>query len=294
MRDARIAQLAVLGALAVWGLVALDFEVDPLAAAVTLASALAAQLAGARLAGIAFDARSAAISGLSLTLLLRSDALGWHALAAALAIGSKFALRVRGKHFLNPTNFALVALLLTSEHVWVSPGQWGSGPLLAAALVAGACWVLRGARADATLAFLGAWCAILFGRALWLGDPLAIPLHQLESGALLLFAGFMLSDPRTLPDARPARIGFALAVAALAYVLRFRFFDPNALLYALAAASLFTPLLDALAPGARFAWLGSSADCSLIRENLDESHPTVSNAAPAARPDRGAALSARG
>jgi enediyne biosynthesis protein E5 len=254
MRDPRIAQLGVLGALAAWGSFALDFEIAPLAAAVTLASALAAQLAAARLARIPFDPRSALISGLSLTLLLRGDSLGWHALAAALAIGSKFVLRVRGKHFANPTNFALVALLVATDRVWISPGQWGSGPLLAAALVAGACWVLRGARKDATLAFLGAWCALLFGRALWLADPLAIPLHQLESGALLLFAGFMLSDPRSLPDARPARIAFALLVAGLAYQLRFRFFEPNALLYALALVSPATPLLDRFVPGVRFAW----------------------------------------
>jgi Na+-transporting NADH:ubiquinone oxidoreductase subunit NqrB len=267
MRDARIAQIAVLASLALWGTVALDFEVAPPAAVVTLGSALAAQLAGARLTRVPFDSRSALISGLSLTLLLRSDSLAWHALAAALAIGSKFVLRVRGKHFLNPTNFALVALLLASDHVWISPGQWGSGPLLAAAFVAAGGWVLRSARADATLAFLAAWTALLVGRALAHGDPLAIPLHQLESGALLLFAGFMLSDPRSLPDARPSRIAFALAVAGLAFVLRFRFFEPNAPLYALAAVSCATPLLDRFAPGVRFEW--RSRVPALSKEKLD-------------------------
>ena len=287
MRDPRFAQIAVLGALAAWGLVGLDFEIAPLAAAVTLASALAAQLACARLARIPFDPRSALISGLSLTLLLRSDALAWHALAAALAIGSKFALRVRGKHFANPTNFALVVLLLVTDRVWVSPGQWGSGPLLAAALVAGGGWVLRSARADATLAFLAAWSGLLVARAVWLGDPLAIPQHQLGTGALLLFAGYMLSDPRTLPDARPTRIAFALAVAGLAYVLRFRFFEPNALLYALAAVSCLTPLLDRVAKGVRFEW---RAQASQSKENLDGS---ATHASPAARPDRIAGLPAR-
>jgi len=262
MHDARHAQIAVLASLVALGLLALDFQISPAAAGVTLAAALATQLVAARLTRAAFDARSALISGLSLVLLLRSDALGWHALAALLAIGSKFVLRVRGKHFMNPTNFALVALLLATDRVWISPGQWGSGPLLAAALVAGACWVLPRARGDVTLAFLGAWCALLFGRALWLGDPLAIPLHQLESGALLLFAGFMISDPRSLPDARAARIAFALAVAALAYALRFRLFEPNALLFALAALSPATPLIDHLLPGTRFAWRGAGRAAS--------------------------------
>ena len=46
--------------------------------------------------------------------------------APVLAIGSKFLFRVRGKHLFNPAAFAIVALLLTSDEVWVSPGQWGA------------------------------------------------------------------------------------------------------------------------------------------------------------------------
>ncbi len=285
MRDARHAQIGVLAGLAGWGLVALDLEVTASSAAVTLAAALATQWLASRLTGQRFDPRSALISGLSLVLLLRSDALGWHALAAALAIGSKFVLRIRGKHFLNPTNFALVALLLATDRVWASSGQWGSGPLLAAALVAGACWVLPRARGDATLGFLGAWCALLLGRALSLGDPLAIPLHQLESGALLLFAGFMLSDPRTLPNARAGRIAFALTVAGTAYVLRFKFFEPNALLFALAAVSLLTPFLDRVLAGARFSWPDNS------NARTEDRH--VEAPSPA-RPARGSAALSRG
>ncbi len=285
MRDARHAQIGVLAALAGWGLFALDFEVTPAAAAVTLATALATQFFASRLAGQRFDPRSALISGLSLVLLLRSDALGWHALAAALAIGSKFLLRVRGKHFLNPTNFALAALLLATDRVWVSSGQWGSGPLLAAALVAGACWVLPRARGDATLVFLGAWCALLLQRAFSLGDPLTIPLHQLESGALLLFAGFMLSDPRTLPNARAGRAAFALAVAGVAYLLRFKLFEPNALLFALAGVSLLTPLLDRVLAGTRFSWPDSS---NARTEDRHVEAPSL------ARPARGSALLSRG
>ena len=41
--------------------------------------------------------------------------------------------------------------------------------------------------------------AVLCGRSWWLGEPLAIPLHRLENGALLIFAFFMVSDPKTTP-----------------------------------------------------------------------------------------------
>src|SRR2546426_235169 len=79
---------------------------------------------------------------------------------------------------------------------------------------AGGLVVNRAARADVTWAFLAAHTAFLLGRTLWLGDPLAIPLHRLANGALVLFAFFMISDPRTTPDSRPGRILFAILVAA--------------------------------------------------------------------------------
>ena len=244
----------MLAALAVWGLLALDFEVRPVSAAVLVAVALLTQWFGSRTTGSAFDPRSALISALSLVLLLRTDSLALAAGAALLAVGSKFAIRVGGKHVFNPTNLSLVVLLLASDRVWVSAGQWGSGPIAAAAFVAAAGWVLRSARGDVAVAFVAAWGGLLFGRALWLGDPLAIPLHQLSNGALLLFAGFMISDPRTLPDSRRGRIAFALTVAGLGYVGRFVFYEPNALLFALAASAPLTPFLDRVLPGRRFEW----------------------------------------
>jgi len=47
---------------------------------------------------------------------------------------------------------------------------------------------VSGARSDVTYAFLGFHVALRLGRAWWLGDPLSIPLHQLQNGALVLFA----------------------------------------------------------------------------------------------------------
>ena len=89
---------------------------------------------------------------------------------------------------------------------------------------------------------------------MWLGDPLDIPLHRLSSGALVLFAFFMISDPRTTPDSRAGRIVFAILVAAGAYVVQFRLFQTNPLLWSLAACSLVVPLIDRLLPGRRYDW----------------------------------------
>ena len=90
-------------------------------------------------------------------------------------------------------------MLLTSQ-VWVSPAQWGSKLYFAFFIAcAGGMVIYRAARSDVTYAFLLAYVGILFGRAFWLGDPWTIPLKQLQSGSLLLFAFYMISDPKDDP-----------------------------------------------------------------------------------------------
>lgn len=257
--DPRHWQIAALAGLTGYGLFGLGFDMSPARAGLILASALAAQWALSRLAGIRFDPRSALISALSLCLLLRANALWLLPATALVTVASKFVIRVRGKHVFNPTNFGLVAMALATGQVWTSPGQWGSvaffGFLMACL---GSMVVHRAARSDVTLAFLGSYVLGLFARALWLGDPLAIPLHQLQSGALLLFSFFMISDPRTTPDARPARLLFGVLVAAGALYVQFRLYRPGGPLLALFFLSPLVPLLDRLLPGPRYLWKGDS------------------------------------
>ena len=267
-RDPRHYQIAVLSSLLIWGVVGLDLEVMPAVAGVVLVTALAAQWLGTRLARLPrFDARSALISALSLTLLLRTGSLAVAALAALLASGSKFVIRgpsaggaPGGKHLFNPTAFGIAAVLLLSDRAWVSPGQWGSPALAAFAVACLGCVVVRRAeRSDVTWAFLAFYAAVVFGRALWLGDPLAIPLHQLSSGAFLVFAFFMISDPKTTPDSRPGRVLFALLVALGAGFVHFVLFRPNGLIWSLVALAPLVPMIDRLLPGRAYRWPGRSA-----------------------------------
>jgi Na+-translocating ferredoxin:NAD+ oxidoreductase RnfD subunit len=259
--DPRVYQIATLSGLLLYGTLHLGLEVEPLYAALALATALLTQWGAGRLAGRpAFDPKSAWISGLSLALLLRAGSPLWVVVAAVLAVGSKFVLRYRGKHLFNPTNFGIVATMLASGQVWVSPGQWGSGAWFAFLLAGlGILVVVRSARSDITLAFLGFYSAILLGRAAWLGQPLRIPLHQLESGALLIFAFFMISDPKTTPDSRRGRILFAALVALGAGTVHFVLYRQNGLLLSLAGLSPLVPLLDRLLPGERYAWSGRNS-----------------------------------
>jgi len=114
--------------------------------------------------------------------------------------------------------------------------------------------VNRAARSDVTYAFLTFYLAVLFGRALWLGQPMAIPLHQVESGAFLIFTFFMISDPRTTPDSRAGRVLFALLVALGAGYVHFVLYRPNGLLLSLFFLSPAVPLIDRLLPGSRYVW----------------------------------------
>jgi len=263
-RDPRLYQIACLAGLLAYGVAALGFEMGPARIGVTLAGALVAQAVCGRLAGVPrFDPRSALISGLSLCLLLRTDSLAIAVAASAVTIASKFVLRVRGKHVFNPTNFGVVVMIALCDRAWASAGQWGTGGFFAflmaclGGLVAHRAW-----RSDVAWAFLAAHLSFLFGRAAWLGDPLEIPLHALQSGALLLFTFFMISDPRTTPDAREARIAFGVLVAAGAYYVQFRLFRTNGLLWSLFCLSPLVPLLDRLLPGDRYLWPAPSTGAS--------------------------------
>ncbi len=253
--DPRWYQIGSLALLLAWGLGRLGFDVGAPQVAVTVGTALAVQLLGTTLARLPrFDPKSALISSLSLCLLLRTNALAIAALGAAIAVGSKFLVRVRGKHLFNPTTLAL-ALLYLADLAWISPGQWGSAALLAFLVAClGGLVVFRSSRSDVTLAFLLAWSGLLAARALRLGDPASIPLHQVESGSLLLFAFFMISDPKTTPDSRAGRVVFGALVAAGAYAVQFLLFRTNGLVLSLVALSPLVPLLDLLLPGPRYAW----------------------------------------
>jgi enediyne biosynthesis protein E5 len=261
--DPRLYQIASLSTLLLYGLASLDFDVSLGQIAVTLSTALLMQYAGTRYFKLpSFDPRSPLISALSLCLLLRTNDLAVTALASFIAIGSKFVVRWKEKHLFNPTNLALV-VVLASGMGWISPGQWGQVAWFGFVVAClGSLVVTRAARADVTMAFLTFYVGLLFTRSIWLGDPLTILLHQIESGSLLIFAFFMISDPKTTPDSRCGRIVYALIVALAALYIQFGLFKPNGPLWGLIACALLVPLLDYLLPASRYDWSKPSTDHS--------------------------------
>jgi Na+-transporting NADH:ubiquinone oxidoreductase subunit NqrB len=256
LSDPRYYQIIVLSGLLGFGVFALDFGIHWYNAVTIIITAQVTQFVCMRLAGITrFDPWSAAITSLSLTLLLRTDVLTIAMLAAVIAISSKFLVRVRGKHIFNPANVALVTLMFCSDQAWVSSGQWGSAAVGAFSLACLGFLVLtRAKRAETTIAFLSCFAALLIGRALWLGDPLSIPFHQLQNGALLIFSFFMISDPKTTPNTAVGRIIYGALVASVAYTIQFVLYEPNAPIIALILCAPLVPLFDWCMRGQIYRW----------------------------------------
>jgi Na+-transporting NADH:ubiquinone oxidoreductase subunit NqrB len=274
LRDPRAYQIAVLASLLGYGVSVLDFEIRAEVAFAIAVCALGAQAAIAAATGARLEQRSALISTLSLCLLLRTTSIEIAAFAAFVAIGSKFALRANGKHIFNPTAFGLAVTMLLFDAAWVSGGQWGTAPIAALWIAGlGSLVVRRAERSDVTWAFLGSYLALLFGRALWLGDPLTIPLHAVSNGAFLIFAFFMISDPRTTPNSRVGRVAFAALVAAFAMTLRFGFYGTNALLWSLVICAPLVPWIDRLSSGDRYRWTQSTDGGH--RDEQEHNHPGV-------------------
>jgi len=253
--DPRWYQIAMLSALLAYGTFGLGFGLGAPRIAATIGTALATQYLCTRLWRLPrFDPLSALISGIGLCTLLRTNGIAATGIAAAIAIASKFILRWRGKHLYNPTNLALVVMLVAGAG-WISPGQYGHVAFVALLMVClGLTVVCKAGRADVTLAFLGTYAAILFGRSLWMGEPLTIPLHRLQSGLLLQFAFNMISDPRTTPDARAGRLLFGALVALGAGFVQFMLFRTNGPVWSLAACTLLVPALDRWLAGPRHQW----------------------------------------
>ena len=254
--DPRLYQIAFLATLLTIGVLARDFSLRPEQMLLAFAAGIAAQLMWLR----ALDIRqagllSALVTCFGLSVLVRADSLWVHPLVAALAVSSKFLIRANGKHLFNPANLGVIVALALLPGAWISPGQWGADLAYAVLFVAlGSIVTRRARRWDISWTFLAAYLGLIAARVACLGQNWGVWQHQLENGALLLFAFFMISDPMTLPDSGKARVAYAFIVAALAYCWQFVLYRPNGLVWALFLAAPLTPLLDRWLPGTKFRW----------------------------------------
>ncbi|MEO0855115.1 MAG: RnfABCDGE type electron transport complex subunit D, partial [Cyanobacteria bacterium J06648_11] len=157
----------------------------------------------------------------------------------------------------HPANFGIIAVVALTSDAWVSPGQWGTDAWLMLAFAGAGGMVLRCVgRWDTSAAFLGTYALLVSVRNIWLGWGWDAIAHHLSSGSLLLFALFMLTDPRSIPNARTGRVLWAATIACVSFLLGFVFYVQAAPFWALFAIAPLTPLFDRQWPAPRFTWSG--------------------------------------
>jgi enediyne biosynthesis protein E5 len=165
---------------------------------------------------------SAYISGISVGMLIRSPAFWPYALCSAIAVTSKYVLRLEGRHLWNPSNFGIVAMLvLAADAVASLSVQWGN-TLLPMVVV----WAFGGViihslgRLHVTATYVASFLAFASLRAVVTGHPWLSEVAPLTGPMYQLFIFFMITDPKT--SVRPVwgQCLVAFLVAAVESVFR--------------------------------------------------------------------------
>jgi len=177
---------------------------------------------------------SSYITGISVGILLRSPAFWPFALCSLLSITSKYALRIRGRHIWNPSNFGICAMLfLAAQSVASLSIQWGNNfGSLAVIWALGSIILWRARRFHISLTYVLSFIALSFLRSWITGDPWQSEISPITGPMYQLFIFFMITDPKTTVRSRKGQcfVAFFVAVAELLLRLNSCVFAP---LYAL-------------------------------------------------------------
>jgi Na+-translocating ferredoxin:NAD+ oxidoreductase RnfD subunit len=166
---------------------------------------------------------SAYITGISVGILIRSPEFWPYALTSAIAITSKYAVRWRGRHLWNPSNFAICAmLLLAPEFIATLSIQWGNTiwPMLIV-WVLGAFITWRVKRFHITATYVCSFIALAGVRTLITGHPFLAEVAPITGPMYQLYIFFMITDPKTTVKSKTGQcvVAFLVAVAEMAFRL---------------------------------------------------------------------------
>jgi len=186
---------------------------------------------------------SAYITGISVGILLRSPAFWPYALCSLLSITSKYALRFRGRHIWNPSNFGICAMLfLAAQSVASLSIQWGNNfGSLAVIWALGSVILWRARRFHISLTYVISFVALSFLRSFITGDPWQSELSPITGPMYQLFIFFMITDPKTTVRSRTGQcvVAFFVAVAEMLLRLDSCVFAPLYALFWVGPAALF-------------------------------------------------------
>lgn len=282
IRDPRIHLSSVIITILVLGITWLGFQVSIAQILVTMATCAVIEVAVTvwRTKMLVWPA-SALQTGTSTSLLLRVvgtgngdywSLRGWYVFAGVAALGllTKYSVRFRTGHVFNPSNVALVVAFIVLGSERVEPLDFWWAPLGPAMIAAYAVIFVGGYFICSRLGLIGMglafWVTLAGGMAVlaaldhsmttrWSLMPIEGAHFWwiiLTSPEIFIFLYFMITDPRTVPPGRVARIVFGFTVGAVASLLmapwKTEFGTKVGLLSSLTVLCLCRPLLERRLP----------------------------------------------
>jgi Na+-transporting NADH:ubiquinone oxidoreductase subunit NqrB len=142
---------------------------------------------------------SAYISGISVGILVRSPFLWPYALCSSISILSKYAIRWRGRHIWNPSNFGVSSMLFLYPAAVASLSiQWGNTlwPMVTIWCI-GSVIIFRLRRFHICASYVGTFLLLSWIRSEVTGNPWLSAVAPLTGPMYQLFVFFMITDPPT-------------------------------------------------------------------------------------------------
>lgn len=186
--------------------------------ALAIVAAIVTELVLGRIfAGKWLNVSSAYITGISVGILLRSPALWPFALCSIVSVMSKYVLRVKDRHWWNPSNFGICALLLLApETVAVLSIQWGNFVLpMVVIWILGSVIIWRAKRFHISFTYVLSFFLFAFLRSWITGHPWRAEVAPITGPMYQLFVFFMITDPKTTVR---SKIGQCVVVFFVAFV----------------------------------------------------------------------------
>lgn len=286
-RDPRLHVAAVIITVHVLGQVGLHFRVSvpQILAAILTAAIIEIVLTFRQSRSFVWPA-SAMLTGSGVALIFRLvgtppddpwNTSGWYVFAgvAALSLLTKYVIRYRGSHIFNPSNIGLVVAFVVLGSSRAEPLDFWWAPLNIWMIAAYALILTGGLLITRRLHLLALaatfWIALTVGVAIlaasghcmtanWAFAPVCgVDFWRviITSPEVLIFLFLMITDPKTIPAGRVARVAFGLVVAVASTLLMApqtnEFGTKVGLLAGLVVVCAGRPILDRLLPEPRSA-----------------------------------------
>ncbi|MGA7097771.1 MAG: hypothetical protein WB245_09415 [Acidimicrobiia bacterium] len=248
-RDPRLHTAAVIISVHILGITALGFRVSvPQILSAVLVSALIDLVLTFRRTGALVWPASGMLTGSGVALILRLTGMGrgefwsfegwyWFAIVAGASVLSKHVIKYRGTHLFNPSNLGLVVVFLVLGSAVVEPLDFWWSPLNVWMVIAYAVIILGGTLITRRLGLFALaatfWLTLSLGLGIlsasghcmttaWSLTPVCgfrFWWVVMTSPEILIFLFFMITDPKTVPSGRAARVLFAVSLGLLCTVL---------------------------------------------------------------------------